>query len=322
MTKEGIKVLVPANSPIPSQSVLFDSLKVANDKQKVIEIPIFISTNDKLLHVIRVIEEQGKGFPVNTAVQLDVQITENKLVEIHVKINGSTVTVEYVNPFANYKLSPKERTVLEKLRKANISALNNNGRATIQTLNDLVNAYADAGQHLKAAELLESVQQMQPNKNLSTLLCYHYARAGKNKLSLYWSEKAYEKDKNSITAYNLALKFKDSNEDRYCQLMEEGLEMDSEAEFILQVYGCYLMDKNNPRGKIMLTKALKLLSSELNAEIISNSDLDRLITCARRLDASDILKKATKKRDSSEQNDKGYDDKNLLQSSRIQLEQL
>ncbi len=322
MTKEGIKVLVPANSPIPSQSVLFEPLQVAHDRQKVIEIPIFISTNDKLLLVIRVTEKQGKGFPVNTAVQFDAQITENKLVEVHVKINGLTVMVEYLNPFANHKLSPKERTVLDKFKKANISALNNNGRPTIAALNDLVNAYADAGQHLKAAELLENVQQMQPNKNLLTSLCYHYARAGKKKQALYWSEQAYEKNKNSTTAYNLALEFRYSNEERYCQLMEEGLEMNSEAEFILQVYGCYLMDKKNPRGEVMLTKALKLLSSELNAGIISNSDLDRLIICARRLDASDILKKATKKRDNSEQNDKGYDDKNLLQSSRIQLEQL
>ena len=323
MTKEGIKVLVPANSPIPSQSVLFDSLQVANDKQKIIEIPIFISTNDKLLHVIRVTEPQGKGFPKNTIVQLNVKITENKLVEIQVNINGCTATIEYLNPFANYKLSPKERTFLDKLRKVNISALNNNGRPSIDALSDLANAYADAGQHLKAAELLETVQKMQPNnKGLLTSLCYHYGRAGKRKKALYWSEQAYEKNKNPVTAYNLALEFRYSDEERFCQLMEEGLKMDSEAEYILQVYGSYLMDKKNPRGEAMLSKALKLLSTELNAGIISDEDLERLIKCARRLDASEILKKATKKRDSSERNDKGYDDKNLLKSSHIQLEQL
>jgi len=217
MTKEGIKVLVPANSPIPSQSVLFDPLKVATDGQKVIEIPIFISSNDKLLHVIRITEQQGKGYPINTTVQLDVQIIDNKLVEVQVKINGGTATVEYLKPFANYKLSPKERTVLDKFRKANISALNNNGRPTIDALRGLVNAYADAGQHLEAAELLENVQKMQPNKNLLTSLCYHYSNAGKDKQALYWAEQAYEKNKTSVTAYNLALEFRYSDEERFCQ---------------------------------------------------------------------------------------------------------
>ena len=319
MTKEGIKVLVPANAPIPSQSVLLESLQVANDKQKVIEIPIFISTDDKLLHVIRITEKQGKGFSVNTAVQLSIQVTENKLVEIHVKINDCNILVEYLNPFANHKLSSKERAILDKLKKTNISAINNGGRPALKSLNDLFEAYADAGLHLKAAELLENIQRLQPNKDLSTSLCYHYSHAGKEKQALKWAERAYEKNKNPTTAYNLALEFRHSNEDKFHQLMEEGLKLNPDAEFILCTYGSYLMHKQKPRGKDLLTKALQLLSSDLNAEIISDDDLNRLIECARHLDASDILKKAIKKRD-SKKNDDEYDDKNLLQSSHEKLE--
>ncbi len=323
MTKEGIKVLVPANSPIPSNFVLFDQLQVANDRQKVIEIPVFISSSDKLLHVIRATEQQGKEFFKNTIVQLNVKITENKLVEVQIIINNSTIAIEYLNPFANHKLSPKERNVYDKRKDAYISAKNNNGRPTTSAISGLANAYADADQHLEAAELLENLQKMQPNNTgLLTSLCYHYARAGKTKKSLEWAKQAYERNKTSITAFNFALEFKNSNEERYCELMEEGLKINSEAVFILQVYGCYLMDKNDSRGETMLSRALKLLSSELNAGIISDEDLNRLIICARRLDASEILKKAIKKRDSLKQIGKDYDDKNLLKSSYLQLKQV
>lgn len=322
MTQEGVKVLVPANTPIPSHSVLFEPLRVGTDQQKLIEIPIFISTNDKLLHVIRVTEPRGKGFPINTLVQLNVQVTENKLVSVQVNIDGWAATVEYLNPFANHKLSPNESIVLDKFKKANISALNNNGRPTIAALNELIKAYANAGQHLKAAELLDNLQQMQPDRQALTSLCYHYAMAGKKKQAQYWAEQAYAKDKSSSTAYNLALDYKTSNEERYCQLMQEGLAMYDSDVCILQVYGAYLLDKDDPQGEPMLKKALKLLSADLNAGTISTSYLDRLIFCARRLDAVDVLEKATQERDKRKQGNKGYDEANLLQSVRIQLEQL
>ncbi len=322
MTQEGVKVLVPANTPIPSQSVVFESLVVGRDQQKVIEIPIFISTNDKLLHVIKVTEQKGKGFPINTAVQLEVRVTENKLVSIQVQINGWTAIVEYLNPFANHKLSTKERIVLERFKKANISALNNNGRPTVDVLCDLFHAYSDAGQHIKSAELLENIQQMQPSKSNLTKLCYHYSMAGKQKQTLFWAEQAYAKDKSSTTAYNLALEYKNSNEERYCQLMQEGLAMDDDEVCILQIYGNYLMDKDDPQGEIMLKKALKLFLAELSIGDISNNYLNRLIFCARKLGDSNALEKAIKEKDKRKQSDKGYDEDNLLQAARISLEQL
>lgn len=319
MTKEGIKVLVPANAPIPSQPVLLESLRVVNDKQKVIEIPIFISTDDKLLHIIRITEKEGKGFSANTIVQLNIQITENKLIEIEVKIDGQIIPIEYLNPFANYKLSSKEQVIFDKLKKANISARNNDGRPAIKSLNDLYEAYADAGQHLKAAELLENIQKLQPSKDLSTSICYHYSHTGKNKQTLYWAEQAYKKNETATTIYNLALRFRHSDEDRFCQLMEKGLKINSDAEFILCTYGSYLMNKDHARGKKLLERALTLLSSDLNSGFISDNDLNRLIECARHLNASDVLRKAREKRD-SEKSEKEYDDKNLLQSSHEKLE--
>lgn len=322
MTQEGVKVLVPANTPIPSQSVLFEPLRVGTDQQKIIEIPIFISTDDKLLHVIRVTEPQGIGFPVNTKVQLNVQVTENKLVSVQVNIDDCASTIEYLNPFANHKLSPQESIVLDKFKKANISALNNNRRPTIAVLHELIEAYANAGQHLKAAELLENVQQLQPDKQALTSLTYHYAMAGKIKQSQYWAEQAYANDKCSTTAFNLALGYKTSNEERYCQLMEEGLAMNDSAGCILQDYGVYLLDKDDPQGEIMLKKALKQYLASLNAGLITDNYLYRLILCARRLGATDVLEKATQERDKRKKGDKGYDEANLLQSMRIQLEQL
>jgi len=322
MTQQGVKVLVPANTPIPSQSVLFEPLTVNRDQQKVIEIPIFISTNDKLLHVIKVTEQKGKGFPVNTVVQLEAQVTENKLVSIHVTINGWKAAVEYLNPFANHKLSPKERVVLEKFKKVNLSALNNNGRPSVDVLYELFQSYADAGQHIKAAELLENIQQLQPSKNHLTSLCYHYSLAGKKKQTLYWAEQAYAKDKNSTTAYNLALEYTNSNEERYCQLMQEGLSMNDDEVCILQTYGIFLMDKDDPQGEIMVKKALKLFLVDLNSGYISDSYLNRLIICARRLGDSEAMEKAAQERDKRKKNDTGYNEENLLQAVAISLEQL
>jgi len=321
MTKQGIKVLVPANTPIPSQSVSFGPLKVSRDQQQTIEIPIFISSNDKLLHVIQIKSKQEQGFSLETVVQLNAQVTENKLVSIQVTINGEVMTEEYLNPFANHKLSPKEREVLKQFKKANVSALNNQGRPSVKVLNNLFEAYADAGQHIKAAELLENIQQLQPNKHNLTLLCYHYSFAGKQKQALHWSERAYKQDKNAMTAYNLALEYQDSDKDKFCQLMVEGLSINKNSICILQVYGRYLMQKDDPQGRIMLKKALDILVINLKTNNLSNDHLNRLITCASLLDELALLSEAKAEKDKRQKTDKGYNDDNLLQTSPVLLEQ-
>ncbi len=71
---------------------------------------------------------------------------------------------------------------------------------------------------------------------------------------------------------------------------------DSDA-CILQGYGSYLLDKDDPQGEIMLKKALKLFLDDLNSGVISDSYLNRLILCAKQLDAADVLEQATQERD-------------------------
>lgn len=307
-----LNTLVPPGTGIPYPPVEVSQLRIAEDQQKTIEVPIFVSSVDKLLHVIRIHSPNAKGFKQGTAVKLLVEITPDKLIKIKANVGDQISTCEYMNPFANYSVSTDEWQVFVAQKNANTDAAKNSGRPSVSSLLALAEAYAKAGKHLRAAETYQIVQQMAPNQRHETSICYHYSLAGRDKLSRKWAELAYKKNPSSANAFNLALDVKKTDEAMYQRLMEESLQRDPDAHYTLLTYGQFLKQKNSERGQEMIKKAYHIMLSAFDSSILSESDYSRLINAANSMGDQDAVRRVKQKQREQSQQPTEYSQDNLL----------
>lgn len=314
LTRDNKKhMLVPPGTGIPYPSVEIPPLRVAEDQQNKIEIPIFVSTADKLLHVIRLHSPNPKGFKLGTLVKLSVEITPDKLIKVKAAVGDQVSTCEYMNPFANYPISRAEWRILKAQKAANQSAAENSGRPSVESLLKLAEAYAQAGNHLRAAETYQIVQQMAPNKHYETSICYHYSLAGRERLSRKWAEIDYKQNPSASSAFNLALDVRKSDEALYQHLMEESLQRDPDACYTLLTYGKYLKKKNNDRGQTMIEKAYQIMLDAFESESLSESNYSRLIDAARLMDDQTTIRRVEQAQRDHDQQPADYSQRNLLE---------
>ncbi len=308
-----LNVLVPAGTSIPSSPVTIARLFTGSEWQDAIEIPIYVSVREKLLYVIRIPSEDGKGFPQGTTVTLNAELTADKLVKVQAITDKLAPQCEYLNPFANTPLTSTKRKVMEALKQANQSAAQNHGRPSVDSLKTLANAYAEDGNHLRAAETLETVQQMDSIHRYETDICYHYSHAGRTKLSQQWADIAYQRNPTTITAFNLALDKENDDETAYVELMEQSLKLDCDAYYTLLVYGQFLKRKQQARGTKLIERAYHLMFDLFELGRLPISDYGRLVKAAKLLKQEQIVQRVEKewKQQMTHQNE--FAQENLLE---------
>lgn len=71
------KVLIPAGTTIPSDTVVIDDLMPTKEKQEAIELPICVGSENKMLFNLKITRDGG--FPTSAQVSLAVEITADKL---------------------------------------------------------------------------------------------------------------------------------------------------------------------------------------------------------------------------------------------------
>ena len=134
-------------------------------------------------------------------------------------------------------------------------------------------------------------EQFEFNRSLAINITYLYAKDRDSKNSVKWAEEAYKSSHGSISAYNLALsRWRQGNYDSYEKLMEESLELDPSNYSAMQVYGYYLMDKNDTRGREYIDSAYEILNYLLENEDLDEDDCYRLGKVAETLGKQDTLK--------------------------------
>jgi len=191
------RVIMPAGSIIPSDTSIIDDLVTSRDHQDVIELPICVGNTNKMLFNLR-IELQG-GVPVNTPVQLAIEINADKLLLAQASCMGIQCMVEPQNPFANKELSTEERIVLVAERQANLEAEQNHGTPTKNGLIKLRQAYEKAGNSFRAAETLEIQTELYPSPDNYGQIAVLYWNAGVHDKAIEFNERAYEYNPNSST---------------------------------------------------------------------------------------------------------------------------
>lgn len=195
ITKDTInKVLIPAGTTIPCDTVVINDLMPTKDHQEAIELPICVGNENKMLFNLKITRDGG--FLTTAQVTLALEITADKLLLAKAHCMGVSCMVEPQNPFANKELSTEERIVLRAEREANIETERNGGIPTKNCLISLRKAYEDAGNDFKAAETLEQQNEIYPNPEEYNLIGVYYHNSGNRDKAIDFFERALDYNPN------------------------------------------------------------------------------------------------------------------------------
>jgi molecular chaperone DnaK (HSP70) len=315
------RTVIREGTEIPCSNITIEDLHPQKDGQKDLEIPICVSSKDKILASVKINNE--KGFKKSDSIRLVCDISHDKLIYFRAYVKEIEVDVEPLNPFANASLTTEEIAEKRLLKALNEAAKNNGGKPPVKLLKELANFYVKLEKHLKAAETFELVQQLDPLTRNESSICYHYAMAGKHKQSNKWAEIAYKKTPHGTNAYNLALvKEAEGNMDEYRKLMEEAVSKNSDAAFL--TYGEYLLTRDVERAKKLIQKGFDTWHGQFQSANLHKNNYSRLIRAARQLGRLEIAEEVKREQDRLNGNNtvKWYNEDNLVSDSKTYLPEI
>ncbi len=289
--------ILPAGTPMPSDEVAFtDQLAVQHDGQRVVQLPICVSSPNKLLGVVDLRPSQNRPFRKGELITLACRLDENKLIQITAKTGSTLAATAFLNPLANEELTAEETKCLVARQKLNEAIIEGGGKPNPRTLEEYAIACAEAGRWIEAAETREALEKISSQHRTggnATSLCYCYSMAGFEELSLRWAEIAHERSPTWVSAFNLALGYEGRGKKlEALDLFEEALELSPENAVVLSTYGQRLLAKGQKeRANEMLKSALETFVAEMESGNLRSNDLTRLRQTARLLKRDDVLER-------------------------------
>lgn len=190
------KVILPAGTQIPCDTIIIDDLVTSREGQKIVELPICVGDVRKLLFNLKIESPLPSGFPINSPIQLAIEVNTDKMLIARATCMGVVCHVEPLNPFANKELSTEDRAALKAERQANLEAELNGGVPSKKTLIALRMAYNKAGHTFKAAETFELQNELYPEADMYNGIAVLYNNAGATDKAIEFYEKALEENPN------------------------------------------------------------------------------------------------------------------------------
>lgn len=248
---------------------------------KKIELPICVTSEDKILSVLCIDPPQGQFFKMGQDVVVRVSMTSDKLLTIEVQIDGEFVASELLNPLANTPLSREEAAFLRARQDFSKVILANRGvKPPVKAVIEFADACSEVKRYLQAAETYELVEYIDPDQNQAVSICFNYDRAGKREKAELWSDKAYSRNVTAVSAFNAAV-FKHRSGDNKAtkKLLEESLKISPYYTSAL-IFLADVLDELGEPDTSLYEKAIVFLKRELKAGIIDEDDCARLIRVA------------------------------------------
>lgn len=243
------KIILPAGTQIPCDTIIIDDLVTSREKQKVVELPICVGNVRKLLFNLKIESTLSSGFPINTPIQLAIEVNTDKMLIARASCMGVICHVEPLSPFANKELSTEERAALKAERQANLEAENNGGVPSKETLIALRLAYDKAGHTFKAAETYELQNELYPESDMFNSIAVLYNNAGATDKAIEFYEKALEENPNHKYANaNLGstLRFRDPKRAKEC--LQRAISVDPDHDIALIELGRIQKSEGDTQG--------------------------------------------------------------------------
>ncbi|MDR1872332.1 MAG: Hsp70 family protein [Deltaproteobacteria bacterium] len=274
---EKLKELIPASTPVPTEKEYLTRLKVPEDRQAMIELPICVGSAAKLLGVLQIPAPTFQGFPEKAEVEVTAAITQEKSLKIDVEVLGLKIPTVFLNPLANRPLTEVEQTFLAAKKLYNIALLESGGRPPVATLLNYAHAAIKAKDYQTAVDTLITACRLDPKLDKATDIAYCYAQLGNVKRTNDWTARAYDQKKNYLTAYNLAV---DKDGQEKITLLRESLSYNSDFTYALYDLGMELYINDNPEHQIHLNKFTQLVKEDIKYGRKVNQ---RLLECLKKI---------------------------------------
>lgn len=322
ITKDYPRVLMSAGTSIPSDLYTVDNLVTSRENQDVIELPICVGNTNKILFNLKI--ELQVGCPVNTPVQLALEVNSDKLLLVQASCMGVQCAVEPQNPFANKELTTQERIVLVAERKANLEAERNNGVPTKEALIELRNAYIEADNDFRAAETMELQLELYPSPSDYNYLGVLYHNSGNYQKAISFLERAVEYSPESVYAnFNLGNTLKCAG--RYNEakrFIEKAYQINPDYyPSIIEMARLQEREGKQDEAQANYERAYDILTKMWKAETLEKVGYGWLASVADRLGHHDIASEVRLSTPSlSDQ--KYYNDDNLVRTKSNSLEKL
>jgi len=305
-----LETVIPAGVEVPTTTPFVTRLRVERRGQSVVELPVCVGSESKLLGLLRVQAESASGFTQGDEVVVSARITHDKLLDVEATVRGITVRTGLLNPLANRELTPAESRMLEAKQQFNLALLESGGRPSKTVVLAYAEAALDAEAFELAAEMFEATERLDPTEDHATSICYAFAHAGRSDRSREWAQKAYKRKPNVVNAYNLSCGAQGEEQER---LAHEALRLDGDFPYALVLLGRLLRGRGDVNGKALLEKAVNLLDRNLQQHRVDKQDCRLLMQVARELGLEEVAARAQARLDSLAQGGV-YDESNLAGS--------
>ncbi|MDR2436575.1 MAG: Hsp70 family protein, partial [Endomicrobium sp.] len=292
-TTTGLETIIEASTEVPTERPYTKVLQVANDNQQIIEVPICVGNQNKIIGSLDIHADSNKGYKKGTKVKVSASITHDKLLVVEAevcdnKIPPTRVKTELLNPLANNELTPKEEMLLKARQKFNIALLQY-GAANIPTIciTNYADAARDAEDYEKAAELYATAERKDKKLNYANDIGCYYSWIGNKKSAEKWFIEAYRRNKNEYTCSNLAI-YQDNIQNKI-SLLRESLEHNPDYAIALYSLGNILHEQNSPEGKACLKHYVTVMQRKILNKSLKTYEINNLKYCADILQMDDLL---------------------------------
>lgn len=194
--------VIPAGTEIPFSPVKFEGLSTGTALKKVVELPICVSNERKMLVNAKIESKNELPFPINAPIELTFEMTADKLLKVSAVCMNTVCEVNCENPFANSYLSDEERLILQTEREMYIEADRNNGVPSNEMYDKLCRMYQDADLDFKAAELQEEQHKFYPNKVTYNSIGVNYHNSGNYNKAIKSFKKALAAGEKNANVYS------------------------------------------------------------------------------------------------------------------------
>lgn len=321
LTKQGLVTLISAGTEVPSEINRIDDLVISDDGLDLVELPIFLGSIEKLLFNFKVYRPHNKKFNRGEKVRVAAEINSDKILSLRCYIDDNEIICEPLSPFSNSEMKTNERIVAIAEKQFNIQAERNNGIPTKEGYENLYKAYRDNGFKLLAAQTLEELNDKFPDARTLNEIGVLYSSAGDSLKALEYYEKAHtESPQNPTIAFNLALQYKNEDNEKFEKMLDKVLEMEPNDPESLLEKGRILNKKLKSSGNNLIERAFDAYKIKFDNNKMQQWEFSWFESTALELKKFDMIS-LIRERQPKQKIDNLWNDNNLT-SRNNQLEQL
>lgn len=304
----GLDAVVPAGTEVPTVTPYRTTLTVDRKGQQVIELPLCVTNESKLLGLLRLEAKDSRGFNLGTKVTVEAVITHDKLLAVTAAAGGVAVSTQITNPLANSEMTRTDAAMLEAKQTFNAELLQTRGNPSVEVVKRLALAARDAGNYDLAADMFITAQRLEPDSAWEPSICYAYAMAGRKKQAKDWAIKGYQRRPSSLTAYNLSVFTEGDEKLKY--LREAATAPEPLPRAVLE-HGKQLKKNGDAEGTRLIEKCLAGLQERLEEGNLTENECRLLEEAATIIGKRTVADHARAKRESLSETTLPYDEDNL-----------